>query len=558
MTAPLKASSPPSARRALWVILTLFVLVRIVLLARSPLHMFQGEEYLHLRLVRQWMSDHPVGALSQYAYGDARGLTFGGSVVLSLLYFVVAPVFGTGYAAVKVMALAWATLGFLAVTALSRRSFGPWAGVAAGVALLCMPPGWVVYSSVAWGNHFEGGVLVTLMLLCFSIAAEEEGVRADRAAGALGLLLLFTPWFWFPGVAMTLLLALPAATMIRRARARKALLGGLVLGAIPWLLIRFKQQVFGPDALVPPLDQLVAGELQSAGGPLGLALRALRSVPAYDVAWFGRWRLPEPWLGGADVVFVAVGWSALLLLCVGSIGAQIRARGVPTSPRDAVVLCAALFALALPLCLALSGAAIPRRVTPVGLLFAFALAAPLRQLLRPGSSRVPRLVGVVALVGIGLLPTALLALSGPPPPPQGTSAARFALCPAEVPLYEAGGCITQVTDDSLRLLLALDQDPKLDWPTLKAVALRGFDDGWASGAESVLHQMAPGCPPPSVRPRSSPLGLDHEIAAWRAFGMALQASCGDEAGRLRCAVADSPELLGACTAGLREAASILR
>ena len=64
------------------------------LAASSPLHLFQGEEYVHFRLYKQLAADLPVGPLGQYAYGDARGLTGGGSVVLSGLYLAVAPIFG--------------------------------------------------------------------------------------------------------------------------------------------------------------------------------------------------------------------------------------------------------------------------------------------------------------------------------------------------------------------------------------------------------------------------------------------------------------------------------
>ena len=295
-----------------------------MLAVRNPIHIFNGEELIHLRLAQQLAADMPLGDLSQYAYGDGRGLNGGGSLVLSGLYVLLVPILGEGQLVLRTMALLWASAGALLAAALGRRLFGPYGSPAALAALLCMPPSYAIHSTVAWGNHAEGGVLVLGCLLLFLRASEAP----DSLLRALffGLGLGFSTWFWPPAAIAALPLLLVFVVSHRSGIGTlAALLAGAVLSSSPWLAVSFDSSHVAATGGLTEASRTAFGLLLQPSSWLPLLSQAATVVPVYDVDWAERWT-PGGTLAGPGAL-------ALTWLCWLAVGA-LTVDGDPSPDRS--------------------------------------------------------------------------------------------------------------------------------------------------------------------------------------------------------------------------------
>ena len=150
-------------------------------------------------------------------------------------------VFGTSAAVLRMTSLGWALLGLLLFMLFARRLLGTGPAVVAG-ALLALDPSFFFIVVHDWGPVVPGFVCRFAGLLFAARAWQRNSVRSALAAG-----LAFGLGFWakidfavlLAGCALAAALAWPgewrAGLRERRAQAG-ALLGGLLLGALPMLL----------------------------------------------------------------------------------------------------------------------------------------------------------------------------------------------------------------------------------------------------------------------------------------------------------------------------------
>ena len=541
----------------LLLLLALFVGARVLLALRSPIHLLNGEEYVHLRMFRQLADGFPLGEIGQYAYSDGRGINGGGSVVLSLLYLGLAPVLGTGELAIRTMALLWATGGALLAASLGRRLLGPQGGIACLLALLCMPPSYTIHSSLAWGNHAEGGVLVLMTLWLFLRALDARSSGPGLAwAGGLGLCLSFSTWFWPLAAIPALLLLIPALRRLPGGVGSRTVLAlGLALGIAPWFLVEFNSShVEHTGGLGSALASLGDTFLSPSAAWQAL-VTSFGAPPVYDVAWAGRWT-PPSWLAGPGAtLFRIVAWTCVFALVaplarIG--GSHALADDHDTPGTLAARWTIALSALLIPLALVTADAVAPRRMTSVYLLWALALAVPLRLLLRPGPAVLPRRVVLLVVVILGLAPTLLIALSGSAPS-LAFDPSRYALCPAEQPLLGDGTCVRDLSEEHLPVLHRIDDDERLEDGGARKAALIGFDAATGTASNFALSRALAPCPEQAVRVPALGSGAEHDLIAWEYFGSALAVSCGSRDARERCSKEAPPELLEVCEAGVDQA-----
>lgn len=531
-------------RQALSALLVAFVTLRLVLIARSPLHLFQGEEFVQLRLYRQIAADLPLDSLTWYAYGDGTGLTGGGSLVLAVLYLAVAPLFGTGYVAIKAMALAWALAGAVGVASLARRTVGPWGGVAAVGALLAMPPAYTVHSSIAWGSHAEGGVVLLGALWAF--ARIDDGGPATRARRAVvaGAAAAFATWFWPPALLAVGPLGL-ATLVLTRGRDRLAWPAGFAgVGAALVLLVDFNTSLSDGGNSTASIVSTATARIRSVG-PLGLIREFGSAVPFYDVAWTGRWT-PGEGLGLIGGFLVTGAWFAV----AGTARAAARRMRTGLDPFATAALLAAIAAsVAVPAVLVLADAAMPRRMTPVYLLWAVAFAPLGPRLLERGGRRAA--AAGVLVAGL-MVPSWLLALTGPadPVPPLE----RWVLCPAGEPRLESGICLRVLGPGHLPVLARLDEDPRITSPSLRIAALRAVDMAMAAQDDFALTRALGRCHPPGWGWRIPELGMDaaHDRLAWHYLGASGAVSCTPAGAERNCRewISADPPMLEACLEGV--------
>ena len=506
-------------------LLAVFVGLRVALMLGSPVELYHPEEYLGLRLWRQLAAGHAVGPLSAYAYGAGTGIDGGGALVQALLYVPLLTLLGPGQLAVKVMALLWATVGALAAAVVGRRLLGVWGAAAALAGLVALPPSLLVLSSISWANHFEGAVgVLVLAAVLLRVCGLEDRSRAWTVL--LGALLVGVPWYSPLAVVPALLLAasLPWALRGRWRGHGAALVAGLAVASVPAALVG------GPGA---------------GGGGLarGAALGVLAHVPTYDVSWPGRWS-PGPGAARlAHALVSVIAWSGLGLLAwrgarsPGGLGIGLD-RG-----RVAVAVALPLVALVQPALLAALGGAVPRRLSPVLLLWGLGMACWIHLgWTWRGSVRTAALGATVAAVVLAATPSALLVAGGQRPVP-GFEPARIALQPAASPVQEVSVGLSDVAREHLPALDAMGADARLQSKEAVAAALRGFDRA-AGGARQPLALESARCMEAVAA---------HDLAepvAWEYLGRALASGCAGEVARQRCALAPTGELAAACLVGV--------
>ncbi len=525
-------------------LLGVFVALHSLFMLLSQVELYHPEEYLNLRLFRQLAADLPLGGLGDYAYGAGTGLDGGGTVVHSLLYVPLAAVLGPGQLAIKTMALLWATAGAALCVLLGRRLFGDGGGRAAALAVLALPPAYLVFSSISWANHMEGSVLVLALLWVFAWTADRADTATPRGrAVALGALAAFVPWYSPLALVPVGLLALSAPWVFRRR----------LVGMLPWLAVGVAVGLV--PALAVDLPVVGAEESGTLGMALagdrdwGLILTSLIRVETYDVWWPGRWNMPGAVVTSGHIACLLAAWSGVAMLLAWAVNPRIGPGGSwRTRGNGAVAAVAALTALVLPVLLAFAGGWAARRLSPVFLPWALGWALGLCWLRarwdeRPRTVAAVTAVVVIAAASPGLLLTASGALPRPP-----VELHRVALMPQEQPRAEATVGMTDFTAGHLDSLDHLLADPRTEAPVGRMQAINGLD-GAVGGPRLPLRLEPARCQDRGTIQANGTLRSEYVTElTWEYVGRGLALGCPPSHVKARCELALEPAHRQACLA----------
>jgi hypothetical protein len=157
----------------------------------------------------------------------------GGSLVFAALAAPVVTVFGPTLLGLKLIALAWSAVGFIAWTALVDRWFGRWPAFAFATLFVFGPPLFTVYNLVAMGSHAEVVTIAGIQLLIayrflYDDTHPNGWLAAWGVAAGLGTWFMYTALIPF---AACVLVAVAAGTLpVRR---WPTLAVGFLVGATP-------------------------------------------------------------------------------------------------------------------------------------------------------------------------------------------------------------------------------------------------------------------------------------------------------------------------------------
>ncbi len=484
-------------------LLLLFVAIRVWAARALAFDLVEPEELLNLRLVRQIAAGHEIGELGRYWYTGVGGNTGAGPFVIAALYVPLGWLMEADLAMCRVMGTLWATAGAVGLALLGRDLLGR-GGAAAGLAAaLTMPPGWVAWGLMAYGNYVEGAVLTLYAAWALLRATRSDGREQLLWAGGFGFGIAFACWFSVSAAAPAL--ALFAVAFVRWAMSPRCLMA-MVAGAI----VAFGPALagFAPAAEVttPVSSDAVAGVARGVlADPLAWPSIAWGS-------WFGlplmEWRetVPEDWapawLTALQPLALAVGLAVTVALArwswpspagwraaVPRPGAGAGGTALAPEPRwglaagSPVVLALAASALAIPAVLTALGVG-PDRVDVEQLYFYDGRrAAMVYVVIALGTAvfgwRLWR-GGVVgrAFVGAWVLASVITTgtmLTTAEAPAQALHPVRYMVCPAEEPVLESGVCIDALWEDQVAALEALVLRPELAGATdARREALQGF------------------------------------------------------------------------------------
>ena len=213
----------------------LFIVGAFLLVASDP-EWFWDREALYNASVARELLGGQWGLLLKLQYMPFCG----GCTVESILAVVSFTLLGTTFSAWKLVPIGFGAGLLVAGADLLRRSEMPAASLA-WLGVMAFPPILLGQSMVmGWGNHFE----VTALVLACAVVTESLA-RAEGGPGRwalLGFLFVFTCWFSLTGAVAAPALLLRLAPRIkvelreRRVIVPAAVLGGALLGALPWLL----------------------------------------------------------------------------------------------------------------------------------------------------------------------------------------------------------------------------------------------------------------------------------------------------------------------------------
>jgi len=234
------------SRRALLALSVAFVALRLLLVlsASDRIHAPDWAEVKHSLIGDQWIEEGvPTAAEVLDVARDPRNAAHGGFLALSALYAALTvPLHAAdSYLALKLAALAFATLAFVAWVGVATRLAGAPGGWLAALLLLAPPPAFLAGSMITWGSHAEASALLGLAAL----ALLSGSASRRRGSLLLGLALGCTAAMsslYLPIVGVLLLAWLLSGeardTAGRLDRRRVALaLGGFVLPLLAiWLL----------------------------------------------------------------------------------------------------------------------------------------------------------------------------------------------------------------------------------------------------------------------------------------------------------------------------------
>ena len=524
-------------------LLGVFVVLHLLFMVLGQVELYHPEEYLNLRLYRQLAAGLPLGGMGGYAYGAGTGLDGGGTVVHSLLYVPLAALAGPGQLAVKAMALFWATAGATLCVLLGRRLFGDGGGRAAALAVLALPPAYLVFSSISWANHMEGSVLVLALMWVFLWTADRSDTAAPRGRAALlGALAAFVPWYSPLAVVPVGLIALSAPWVFRRR----------MVGILPWLAVGIALGL--APALAIDLPDVGGGDVGVLGSALAgerdwaFALTALARVETYDVSWPGRWNMPPAVVWTMHCACVLTTWVGAGLLLAWAVNPRIGPGGSWRTRGDrAVAAVVALTALALPVLLALSGGWAARRLSPVFVLWVLGWTLGLCWLRMRFPDRLRAITAIsAAAVLTAAIPGILLAVSGSLPAPP-IDLHRVALMPQEQPVAEVTVGMTDFTADHLTALDDLLRDPRTRPAQGLVQAINGFD-GAVGGPRMPLRLDPARCQDRSTMQANGTLRSEFVTdLTWEYVGKGLAVACPPAHVEARCELALDPAHRQACT-----------
>ena len=131
--------------RALLTLSVVFVALRLLLVlsAADRIHAPDWAEVKHSLIGDRWVQEGPPSTAEALALTrDPRNAAHGGFLALSAIYAALTVPLGAGdsYPALKFMAIAFASLGFLAWVGVAARLAGPLGGWLAALLLLFPPP----------------------------------------------------------------------------------------------------------------------------------------------------------------------------------------------------------------------------------------------------------------------------------------------------------------------------------------------------------------------------------------------------------------------------------
>lgn len=221
----------------------------------------------------------------------------GGCRVLTLSAWALFSVFPPVVLTWKVLPLLFGLLAVGGSGLAGWRLAGPTAGGLAALLTALPPPVFRALGERAWGNHFEVAALVVL-----AVAATRHG-RTMRGGAVLGLASALAVTFAYTAAPMVLVLLVGAWMTGAR---RGALLGGLVVGGLPWVGLRLAGMeawftIYGQG----PSDWRPGPWLASLGSGWATSMWQPGELPA-AVAW--------------------VGWAAFLAVPVVLVGVEARRR----------------------------------------------------------------------------------------------------------------------------------------------------------------------------------------------------------------------------------------
>jgi hypothetical protein len=326
-------------RRALLALGLLFLALRLLLVLSSAdrIHAPDWAEAKHSFLGDRWIQEGPP-SLSEVlaAARDSRNSAHGGFLPLSALYASLSVPFGVSdnQLALKLSAIAFATLGFFAWVGVACRIGGVLAGWLAALLLLFPPPIYLAGSMVTWGSHSEATALLGLAALL---------LLRDRRPGSWGTIV---PALFLGCVAAMSSLLIPISGLLLlvwlRQRGSSQHPGGaghkgeLVLAllacslpvTISWLITGAPGSSVTEEAGNSPLHLVMATAEGLALIPGTLA--ELLPLPAFGPEFFGTQ------LSDAKRDLIDWGLLALLLCALAQVifGSKTEERPVPTSSPD--------------------------------------------------------------------------------------------------------------------------------------------------------------------------------------------------------------------------------
>ncbi len=227
----------------------------------------------------------------------------------------------------KIVALGWGTAGLLIGRRLLRAHVGPAAATAFGLLWLVPPRAFANLSLVAWGNHFEAGILA------IAAAALALGPGGWWRRLALGALLGFGVYVSF-SAGFAAVVCLVWVGVRERGRGAAAVLAGVPLGLAGWgvqwavagqhpfhTIYEARESVPDPRRLPAELWTLLAprqlaGLFGAGGDAVGVALGVGVAAVLAGVGWAG-WRQ-----GGA--ARLCAGLCAGFLLVYGITGFSVK------------------------------------------------------------------------------------------------------------------------------------------------------------------------------------------------------------------------------------------
>ncbi len=256
----------------------------------------------------------------------------GGSLVMAVLAVPVVAIVGTSLVGLKVVALVWSAVGFVAWTALVDRWWGRRAAHLFAFLFVFGPPLLVVYNLIAMGSHAEVATLAGVQLL-LAYRCLYGDTRSPGTLLAWGIAAGFSTWFSYVGVlpfAVCIVVGIVGGALPARRLAVVA--AGFVVGFAPWIATNLASGGRGLDVLARTFQPGTGSGVR----PSGTYVPMLRYLLATGVPLGLRYPdVVAPVTGGAPrrlllahvyLALYALAWIALLARCLA---AAARTRSGP-------------------------------------------------------------------------------------------------------------------------------------------------------------------------------------------------------------------------------------